>query len=201
MQNGNDPATHSGGVQWSDEDAQWYIRNYGEHPINKMTAERANLKPADWVLDIGCGSGSALRAAVATVTEGALIGTDPSPVMVRAAREKSAGLPGADRMRFLEGVAEDLPLARNLVSVVWAINSLHHWADIHRGLAEVSRVLKSGGRFLVVEEIFEEHDRGMDAGEVRQVLEEAGFEILSQGIVETPDSSMDYFEARRGDDQ
>ncbi|RED53997.1 class I SAM-dependent methyltransferase [Aestuariispira insulae] len=181
--------------QWTEENALWYIRNYGEHPINGITAQRAQLKPVDTVLDIGCGSGSALRAALADVTVGELIGVDPSATMIAAAIEQTDGLTGAERTRFVEATAENLPLDRETVSVAWAVNSLHHWSDIPAGLAEVTRVLKTGGRFLAVEEIFEEDGRGMTGGALAACLTRAGFGIRTAEILETPDSRMNLVEA------
>lgn len=135
-----------------DATAEWYVRNYGDDPTNHVTVAVAELKPGDVVLDVGCGSGAAVREAAARLSRGRAIGVDPSPAMLKIAVELSASHPERARMEFLEGDASHLPLAEDSVTVAWAINSLHHWADAARGLSEVRRVLVGQGRFLVTED-------------------------------------------------
>ncbi|WP_120497373.1 class I SAM-dependent methyltransferase [Kiloniella sp. EL199] len=189
-----DKEVHGHGLteKWRDEMALHYIKKYGEHPVNRLTAELAQLERNDYVLDIGCGSGSALRAAGEIVTTGELIGVDPSPVMVRVSQEESLCHPAFPRMRFLLGGAEAIPLSCDQVTVVWAINSLHHWQDIPLGLSEVKRVLKSDGRFIVVEEVFEDRI-GMIAEDVLLYLAKAGFECLNYSETIVDDARMNIF--------
>ncbi len=183
---------HNATVKWCDEIALHYVEKYGEHPVNRLTAEQAQLESNDYVLDIGCGSGSALRAAGEIVTDGELIGLDPSPVMVRISQEESLSHPAFPRMRFLLGGAEAIPLSGDQVTVAWAINSLHHWQDIPLGLSEVQRVLKPEGRFIVVEEIFEDRI-GMTPEDVLLHLRQAGFELLDHSEILADDARMNVF--------
>ena len=174
---------HHGPTQgiMDDATAEWYVENYGDDPTNHVTVEVAQLRSDDIVLDVGCGSGLAVREAAARLSRGRAIGVDPSPAMLRIAAQLSASHPQRARMEFLEGVASHVPLKRDSVTVAWAINSLHHWSDPARGLSEVLRVLAPEGRFLVTED---EHDEGKfghsdgplsDAAFVMGALEEAGF--------------------------
>jgi SAM-dependent methyltransferase len=64
--------------------------------------------------------------------------------------------------------------------VAWALNSLHHWHDRAAGLAEVRRVLRPGGRFVVVEQVPHER-RALDAARTNALVDElvaAGFDVL-----------------------
>jgi ubiquinone/menaquinone biosynthesis C-methylase UbiE len=142
---------------FDDETAEWYVKNYGDHPTNRMTVELADLPPDAVVVDVGCGSGEAVREAALRVTRGRVIGIDPAPAMLRFARELSADHEGQTRIEFREAPAEKLPLADGTATVVLAINSLHHWQDPDTGLAEVRRVLRPGGWLFLGEE---EVDRG-----------------------------------------
>lgn len=180
---------------WSEEVATSYANQYGEHPINRMTAESAGLTQDDCILDIGCGSGSALRSAAAIVTNGELIGVDPTPAMVRISQCESADHPDFGRMRFLLGGAEALPLEDNKATVCWAINSLHHWQDIAQGLAEASRVIVPKGRFIVVEEIFTD-GHGFELDEVKTHLISAGFDVEGTSIQETDDAQFNVLITR-----
>jgi SAM-dependent methyltransferase len=112
----------------------------------RLAAELSHLRPSDTVVDVGCGPGAAVRRAArlgATVT-----GVDPAPVMVRAARLLTRG---AGTVRYASGSAEALPLPDGSASVVWAIASAHHWADLDAALGELRRVLAPAGRLVVIE--------------------------------------------------
>jgi len=170
--------------EWTDETAAAYIAKWGKDPTNRMTVEAAGLTPGDTVVDVGCGGGEAVRVAAERVVRGSAIGVDPTPAMIRIAREQTLDHACADRIRFLEGPAEKLPLESGSASVVLAINSLHHWEDPDTGLPEVLRVLVPGGRFFIGDEETEtgawSHVEGdlSDAGYIQRLVESHGFEFV-----------------------
>ena len=164
----------------STEDAARYIEAWGEHPTNRMTATMAELEARDVVVDIGCGSGAALRASTGWVLKGRLIGVDPTPEMIRQAKEKVSGLKDEAQFTFLEAPAEALPVEDGIATVVWAINTVDHWSDPAAGLAEAHRVLAGGGRVLIAAEDVDGrmgHGDGAisDPEHVRELLGDAGF--------------------------
>jgi ubiquinone/menaquinone biosynthesis C-methylase UbiE len=77
------------------------------------------------------------------------VGVDPAATMLRMAR----AWPGRDRKRvaWRTGTAEHLPIADGAASVVWCIATVHHWRDVAAGLGEARRVLRPGGRLVVIE--------------------------------------------------
>ena len=102
------------------------------------------------VLDVGSGTGYALRQLAAALPEAIeLTGVDAAPDMVRVAREAN----GDGRVRFVEGTAEQLPLPDGSVDLVISTTSFDHWADQRAGLAECARVLAPGGH-LVLSDLF-----------------------------------------------
>jgi ubiquinone/menaquinone biosynthesis C-methylase UbiE len=169
---------------WDDETAEQYIAKWGKDPTNRMTVEAAGLRPEDVVVDVGCGGGEAVRVAAEFAVRGRAIGVDPSPGMIRIAQEQTRDHVGAGRIRFIEGPAEKLPLESGSADVVFAINSLHHWAQPDRGLEEVWRVLKPGGRFLIGDEETEDggwsHAEGdlSDPVKIRRLVESHGFDSV-----------------------
>src|SRR5262245_20206909 len=111
----------------------------GREPDARLAAELVELTPHDTVVDIGCGTGAAVRYAAkrgATAT-----GVDPAAVMLRTARL----LGKHNQVTYIEGKAEDLPLADESATVAWSIATVHHWHNIDEGLHEVQRVLAPGG--------------------------------------------------------
>jgi ubiquinone/menaquinone biosynthesis C-methylase UbiE len=169
---------------WNDETAEQYVAKWGKDPTNRMTVEAAGLKPEDVVVDVGCGGGEAVRVAAEQVVRGRAIGVDPTPAMIRIATEQTRDHACVDRIRFVEGPAEKLPLESGGASVVLAINSLHHWAQPDAGLDEVWRVLAPGGRFFIGDEETEtggwsqaEGDMS-DAIKIQRLVERHGFESV-----------------------
>jgi len=106
---------------------------------------RAGLKPGMRVLDVACGTGlMSLAAWRLTEDRVTLIGVDPSPGMSAKARAK---LP----LEFHEGVAESLPVADAAFDFVMMGYALRHVPDWKRAFREFARVLRPGGRVLLLE--------------------------------------------------
>ena len=120
------------------------------HHLRKMTVDHALIQPGDSVLDVGCGTGAVtLLAKTRSGKDGKAHGIDPAPEMIAVARKKAArkGL----EIDFRVGVIESLPFPDASMDVVTSSLMMHHLPDDlkARGLAEVYRVLKPGGRLLV----------------------------------------------------
>ena len=136
--------------QWDTETAEWYAEKYGEYATNRLGLESIRLEADFAVVDIGCGTGCALRHASKKVTGGALIGIDPVPRMLEIAREQTSGHSAEGRITYYQASAENLPVKDSSVDVALAFDSYDHWQDHAKGLQEVQRVLKSDGLFVVV---------------------------------------------------
>jgi len=114
-------------------------------PYRQEALARAGLQPGARVLDVACGTGLMSEAAT-RLTRGqvTLAGVDPSPGMSARARAK---LP----LEFHEGVAESLPVPDAGFDFVMMGYALRHVADWNRAFREFARVLRPGGRVLVLE--------------------------------------------------
>jgi ubiquinone/menaquinone biosynthesis C-methylase UbiE len=113
---------------------------------SRLVADLASLSSSDHVVDIGCGPGNSVRAAA---RRGAHVtGVDPAGLMLRLARIVTRD---RSRITWVQGTAENLPVPEHSETVAWSVATVHHWADVTAGLAEVRRVLSPGGRFLVIE--------------------------------------------------
>jgi len=122
----------------------------GRGRLARAVADIAGLGPADWVIDIGCGPGTAVREASRRAA--GAIGVDPSPVMLRLARWMTA-IRRTGEVSWRQGQAEKLPVPDGRASVAWAISSLHHWSDRPAGLGEARRALAPAGRLIVAERL------------------------------------------------
>jgi ubiquinone/menaquinone biosynthesis C-methylase UbiE len=143
-------------------DSAWHVitavsMTAGRGPLVRAAAGAAELTPADQVVDIGCGPGTAVRYAARRAA--AATGIDPDPAMLRLARWSTALRPSPN-VSWLEGQAEKLPLPDGQATVTWAISSAHHWEDRGAGIGEARRVLAPGGRLVIAERLARPAARG-----------------------------------------
>jgi ubiquinone/menaquinone biosynthesis C-methylase UbiE len=141
----NHHGDHPGFSGWTGDVAD-ALFSVGRHEVAQFAAELVNLKPADFVVDIGCGPGNAARLAAARGAT--VVGVDPAAVMLRVARKLSRH---TQNVSFVLGAAEAIPVDDASASVAWSLAAVHHWPDLDAGLGEVRRVLKPGGRFVAIE--------------------------------------------------
>lgn len=162
--------------KWDTKTAEWYAEKYGNYATNKLGVNALKLAEDSTVVDIGCGTGCALRHASEQVINGILIGIDPVPRMVEIAKEQTINHAAADRIVFYEGSAEDLPVKDGMADFVFAFDSFDHWHDQDQGLREVRRILKSSGTFCVVKDGGLPH--GSEAKDAfKRALNLAGFKL------------------------
>lgn len=113
--------------------------------LQEEAARRVRLPPVGGILlDVGCGTGSALLLARLVHPGAATLGVDLSTNMLRAARRK--GLP-----RLVAGAAEALPLRSASVNAILCTASFHHYPDPESAAREFHRVLKPGGEAHVLD--------------------------------------------------
>jgi SAM-dependent methyltransferase len=114
--------------------------------FTRVVASR--LKPTDVVLDLGCGPGGFLSAIAPHC--GSIVGVDIVPAFVDRCRDMiaSAGLANARAVLSHDGI---VPFEPATFDVVMMVDAIHHCADPRAVMAEVQRVLKPNGLFLVFE--------------------------------------------------
>lgn len=108
----------------------------------------------DRLVDIGAGMGPATVAAAKT---GAIIvAVEPTPFMRGVLRARRQLQRARQRILVIDGAAESLHIADGTCDGAWAVNSMHHWNDVPSAIAEIHRVLRDGGRVVLVDEIFDD---------------------------------------------
>jgi ubiquinone/menaquinone biosynthesis C-methylase UbiE len=123
-----------------------------EQQVRQAILEIAGISPGERLVDVGCGTGTMALAAKARVGEtGVVQGVDASEEMVARAKEKCARA-GLD-VAFDVASAQRLPFEDGRFDVAVGSLMLHHLTAEGRrqALEEMKRVLKPGGRLLIVE--------------------------------------------------
>ena len=103
-----------------------------------------DLTGDDVLLDVGCGTGAASRAAGPVAKF--VVGVDLAPEMIRRATELARAV---ESVRFLVADSEQLPFGDGAFTAVLCSNSFHHYPDPLRAVREMGRVLASGGRLVI----------------------------------------------------
>jgi SAM-dependent methyltransferase len=122
--------------------------------LHAWVLDVANLRGDERVLEVGCGSGSYLRALRQRGHRGTVVGLDLSIGMLSPARAFAVGVVNAD--------VQALPALDAGVDIVLAPHMLYHVPDMGAAVAELRRVLRPDGRAMVVTNSVE-HLRELDA--------------------------------------
>lgn len=117
----------------------------------RALVERAGVADGGRVLDVATGTGDVAIEFARRTRAGEITGLDPSAGMLAVGRDKiaRAGLEG--RVRLMEGNALELPFEDGTFDVVAIAFGLRNLPDYARGVREMARVLRPGGRLLVLE--------------------------------------------------
>lgn len=155
--------------------------------LQKKVVAAASPRSGVRFLDIGCGTGWAVRYASELAGDGEFVGVDLSPKMLEKARESARE---CNTVRFARANAESLPFDDGAFDIVICTMSFHHYLNPPRALAEARRVLAPQGCYylldvasdgplgllieLVTRSTEREHVRFHSTRELRSLFEEAG---------------------------
>lgn len=115
---------------------------------NRRAIAALDLRPSDHVLDVGCGHGRSLATLAANA--GGVVGVDPSDLMAEIAVTRNRALVKAGRVKVMIASAADLPTPDAAFDKALCVHVIYFWKDLQASLREIARVLKPGGRLVLV---------------------------------------------------
>jgi demethylmenaquinone methyltransferase/2-methoxy-6-polyprenyl-1,4-benzoquinol methylase len=127
-------------------DALDALISFGSGPwYRRWALRRAGLTPRMRLLDVAVGTGAVARAAAGILGDSRrVVGLDPSLGMLHETRRTTA-------IRVTQGIAEALPFRDTAFDFVSMGYALRHVTDLHTTFAEYYRVLRPGGRLLILD--------------------------------------------------
>ncbi len=197
----HEPATAHG----NEHDQGWrgmvrylsHARSLWRSEVNEAVVQRLDVRPGERVVDIGAGVGA---GTVVAAGRGAhVLAVEPTPYMRRTLGLRRLAQAGRGRIEIVDGAAEATGVASSSVDAAWAVNSMHHWTTPEVAYGELARILRPGGRVLLVDEDFDDpshpdheafaerhsgdhhHFHMVDPADVARGLRQAGLDVDSAG--------------------
>jgi demethylmenaquinone methyltransferase/2-methoxy-6-polyprenyl-1,4-benzoquinol methylase len=122
------------------------------HSWRRRAADLAALAPGGRALDVATGTGDlAIELARRVGPRGEVVGADFSERMLELAREKAGSEPGIAPLRFETANALALPYPDDQFDAATVGFGARNFSDLEQGLSEMARVVKPGGRVVVLE--------------------------------------------------
>ena len=138
------------------------IGELGKKRVAEMNAHHAPL--VSWAfsflplqkesvcLDLGCGGGATIAFLLSNQKISSCVGIDHSKVAVQEARKNNDEAIKNGRCEVIKGDVSALPFEDGTFDLVSAVETLYFWPDPSKALKEAKRVLKEGGKILLVNE-------------------------------------------------
>lgn len=117
----------------------------------RRLVEVSRLTPESRVLDLCAGTGDVSLAIARQAQPAEVVVTDFTPEMLVIAEQKGSSYHGASRLTFRLADAQELPFEDDSFDVVTVAFGVRNLPERERNFAEVMRVLKPGGRYVILE--------------------------------------------------
>jgi ubiquinone/menaquinone biosynthesis C-methylase UbiE len=176
---------------------QWFLFGPSYRTLLSELVRWERTRESFDLLDVGCGTGTFAAMVFGAGLPARIVGLDYAASMCRMAHQKACAAGATDRLRFLNGDSEHLPFAAGSFDVITCSNSFHHYPHQDHAVKEMYRVLRPGGRLVILDgfrdnligwfifdvvvgRLVEKHIWHVTWRRMREYFEAAGFERVRQ---------------------
>ena len=131
-----------------------WIMNRSHSTLTNWGLEHVQIQKNFRILDIGCGGGRTVEKLAGVASKGVVCGVDYASGSVAVSRSKNADLIKSGRVEIHQAPVSQLPFPDNSFDLATAVETQYYWPDLVNDMKEVRRVLKRGGRLVVIAETY-----------------------------------------------
>ena len=132
------------------------LMNKNHNLLSTWGLTHVKIEAAFTVLDVGCGGGKTIGKLAKQTFHGKVFGIDYSKDMVEYSKEENQKLVDAGQVALVQGSVEKMSFPDNFFDLVTAIETYYFWPNISKAFQEINRVLKQGGKLLIVSEMIKD---------------------------------------------
>jgi ubiquinone/menaquinone biosynthesis C-methylase UbiE len=135
---------------------RWVLRNMNSRhsKVTDWGLSHASIEKKDIILDVGCGGGRTVSKLAAIATEGKVYGIDHSAESVAMAIRTNKQWIDMARVEIRVASVSQLPFSSDAFDVVTAVETHFWWPALPTDMREVLRVLKPGGKLIIIAEVY-----------------------------------------------
>ncbi len=163
--------------------------NRGHHELTDWALHYVTVPSGCRALDVGCGGGRTVQKLCEMVGSGKVTGVDYSALCVEKSQKLNQKNILCGKAEICRASVNELPFAEESFDIITAVETYYFWQDKLGGLKELLRVLRRGGRLLLVFEMLKDendpekwkavedrlHIEAVSREEITEILLRAGF--------------------------
>jgi ubiquinone/menaquinone biosynthesis C-methylase UbiE len=131
-----------------------WVLNISHSKVNNWGLKHVSIEKDYTILDVGCGGGMTVKKLAGMTTEGKVYGIDFSQESVAVSRRTNTRLIRMGRVEIRHGSVSSLPFADDMFDLATAVDSHYYWPHLVPDMQEVLRVLKPGGKLVIIGETY-----------------------------------------------
>jgi SAM-dependent methyltransferase len=135
---------------------RWFLRNMNKRhsPLTDWGLSHLAIPSTGNLLDIGCGGGRTVQKLAAAAPAGKVFGIDHSSDSVAATSRLNADAMAWGQVEVRQGAVSELPWPDATFDLATAVETHFFWPNLPGDVREVLRVLRPGGQFILIAEVY-----------------------------------------------
>ncbi|MGA2683061.1 MAG: class I SAM-dependent methyltransferase [Candidatus Bathyarchaeia archaeon] len=165
------------------------LMNQRHEPLTLWGLTTVKIASDDVILDVGCGGGKTVSRLAQQAPQGKVFGIDYSADMVDYSKKVNKKLIAQNRVQIVEGSVEKMSFPNDYFDLVTAFETYYFWLSFRDALVEIKRVLKPGGKLLLVNEMVQD---GVYEVKYPKLIEETHVRLIPLEEIRNTMRSVDF---------